>query len=135
MLSIRSLRRLHRRREHLIQANALVHTILHGSAAACRCPYYETAQDSLNGALTGSHTWHNAYWDALLDTNLTDVQCGISLPSVPNKFRPNFFADVNNPTCGEYLQLTSLYPGRGPCYPVLLESVDYFNRCSLNPVN
>ena len=103
----------------------------HGSAAACRCPYYETAQDSLYGTLAVSDTWDTAYWDALLSTNLTAAACGISLPTVPNKFKSDFFADINNPTCGEYLQLTSLYPGRGPCYPVVLESVDYFNRCSL----
>lgn len=81
-----------------------------------------------------SDTWNTAYWDALLATNLTAAQCGISLPTVPNKFRADFFADANNPTCGEYLQLTSLYPGRGPCYPVFFESVDYFNRCPLNTV-
>ena len=111
-----------------------VRSILHGGAAACRCPYYETAQDSLFGTLAVSNAWDTAYWDALLDTNLSAAQCGISLPTVPNKFRADFFADVNNPTCGEYLQLTSLYPGRGPCYPVFFESVDYFNRCPLNTV-
>ena len=32
------------------------------------------------------------------------------------------------PSCGALLQLQSLYPGLGPCYPVLLATVDYFNR-------
>lgn len=118
-----------------LSGRSLALTLCNGRAAACRCPYYETAQDSLYGTLAVSDTWDTAYWDALLDTNLTEAQCGISLPSVPKKFRPDFFANVNSPTCGEYLQLTSLYPGRGPCYPVLLESVDYFNRCPLNTVH
>ena len=48
--------------------------------------------------------------------------------------RSDFFANVTDPTCGEYLQLTSLYPGRGPCYPVMVETVDYFNRCIFFPL-
>ena len=37
------------------------------------------------------------------------------------------------PSCGALLQLQSLYPGLGPCYPVLLATVDYFNRQVLGP--
>ena len=48
--------------------------------------------------------------------------------------RSDFFANVTDPTCGEHLQLASLYPGRGPCYPVVVETVDYFNRCISFPL-
>lgn len=94
----------------------------------CRCPYYEVAQQSLYGTLNVTDSWATSYWGQLLGTNLAAAQCGIALPSLPYKFRAAFFADANNPICGEYLQLTSQYPGRGPCYPVLVETVDYFNR-------
>lgn len=29
---------------------------------------------------------------------------------------------------GKYLQATSQFPGRGPCYPVWAPTVPYFNR-------
>ncbi len=41
-------------------------------------------------------------------------------------------ADPNSPTCGEWLQFTSQYPGSGPCYPVLVQTVDHLNRCVSN---
>jgi hypothetical protein len=30
---------------------------------------------------------------------------------------------------GRYLQASSQFPGRGPCYPVWAATVPYFNRC------
>lgn len=68
------------------------------------------------------------YWGSLPSTNLTTGQCNIALQYLPKKYQAAFFANVSNPLCGEYLQLASLYPGRGPCYPILLETGDYFNR-------
>lgn len=37
-------------------------------------------------------------------------------------------ASVN--VTGKYLQVTSMYPGEGPCYPVFAETVPYFKRCA-----
>ena len=101
----------------------------------CRCPYYRTAEHALYGTLTitgmniGDSTGYaDTYWDALPTTNLTNAQCGIDLPNYPNKFKNAFMTDPNNPACGQYLQFTSQYPGSGPCYPVLVPTVDHLNR-------
>lgn len=100
-----------------------------------RCPYYRTAEHALYGTLTitgvniGDSTGYaDTYWDALPTTNLTNAQCGIDLPNFPNKFKSAFMTDPNNPACGQYLQFTSQYPGSGPCYPVLVPTVDHLNR-------
>ena len=101
----------------------------------CRCPYYRTAEQALYGTLTitgvneGDSTGYaDTYWDALPTTTLTNSQCGIDLPNFPNKLKSDFMTDPNNPACGEYLQFTSQYPGSGPCYPVLVPTVDHLNR-------
>lgn len=101
---------------------------------ACRCPYYRTAEHGLYATLTLGDTdnqgdYFDAYWSTLTTTTLTTAQCGIDLPGYPDKFKSAFMADPNNPTCGEYLQFTSQYPGKGPCYPVLVATVDHLNRC------
>lgn len=93
-----------------------------------RCPYYRLAQDNLFGTLNVTEEWSTSYWGSIPSTNITAGQCNILLQYLPDKYRADFLGNVSNPLCGEYLQLTSLYPGRGPCYPVLLETVDYFNR-------
>lgn len=95
----------------------------------CRCPYYRTAQHGLlYGTLNKTADWDTMFWSNLYNTTLSNSQCNVALPSLPQKFEAAFFANTSNPLCGEYLQLTSLYPGKGPCFPVLLETVDYFNR-------
>lgn len=101
---------------------------------ACRCPYYRTSEHGLYGTLTLTDTdnqgvYFDSYWSSLTTTTLTTAQCGINLPGYPDKFKSAFMADPNNPTCGEYLQFTSQYPGKGPCYPVLVPTVDHLNRC------
>lgn len=98
------------------------------AAVLYRCSYYKTAQPQLYGTLDVSTAWETSYWSQLSNTNLTTSACNIDLPTIPYKFRAAFLADPSNPTCGEYLQLTSLYPGRGPCYPVLVPTVDYLDR-------
>ena len=104
---------------------------------ACRCPYYRTAEHGLYGTLTLGDTdnqgiYFDSYWSSLTTTTLTTSspdQCGINLPGYPDKFKSAFMADPDNPTCGEYLQFTSQYPGKGPCYPVLVPTVEHLNRC------
>ncbi|KAL3136905.1 hypothetical protein ABBQ32_006513 [Trebouxia sp. C0010 RCD-2024] len=104
------------------------------NATQYRCPYYRTAEHGLYGTITLGDTdnqgnYFDAYWSRLTTTTLTTAQCGIDLPGYPDKFKSAFMADPNNPTCGEYLQFTSQYPGKGPCYPVLVATVDHLNRC------
>ena len=96
-----------------------------------RCPYYRIAQAGLYGTLNVTDDWSTNYWGSLLSTNLTGGACNIALQYVPTKYRSAFFSNASSPLCGEYLQLTSLYPGRGPCYPVLVDTIDYFNRSAL----
>ncbi|KAK9818176.1 hypothetical protein WJX72_008291 [[Myrmecia] bisecta] len=94
-----------------------------------RCPYYRTADRNLYATIPVLSAWDTAYWTFLLNTTMPAGQCGINLNSIPQKFRQLFWKDPDNPLCGEYLQLNSLYPGHGPCYPVLLETTDVLNRC------
>ena len=101
----------------------------------CRCPYYRVAEHGLYQNMVITNTsdqgdYFDSYWDSLLSTTLTNAQCGIDLPGYPDKYKSAFMADPNNPTCGEYLQFTSQYPGKGPCYPVLVRTVDHLNRYS-----
>eukprot|EP00884_Botryococcus_braunii_P000131 jgi/Botrbrau1/10118/Bobra.20_2s0025.1 len=98
------------------------------SANQYRCPYYRVAEMGLYGTMPGVDTWATSYWGNLVDTSLPGADCGIDLASVPSKFQ-GAFVDQNSPGCGSYLQLLSQYPGRGPCDPVLMETIDYFNRC------
>ncbi len=77
--------------------------------------------------MTGVETWSTTYWSALADTNLSAADCGINLGGLPTKFQASYL-DPNSPVCGSYLQLLSQYPGKGPCDPVIMETVDYFNR-------
>jgi len=98
---------------------------------ACRCPYYRTAEDGLYGTLTitaDEAGYADTYWDSLTTTTLGSSQCGIDSAGFPDKYKSAFLADPNNPTCGQWLQFTSQYPGSGPCYPVLVQTVDHLNR-------
>lgn len=97
----------------------------------CRCPYYRTAEDALYGTLTITDDdggYADTYWDSLTTTTLTTSQCGIDLAGFPDKYKSAFLADPDSPTCGQWLQFTSQYPGSGPCYPVLVPTVDHLNR-------
>ncbi|DBA72774.1 hypothetical protein WJX79_010106 [Trebouxia sp. C0005] len=105
------------------------------TAAQYRCPYYRTAEDGLYGTLTitaDEAGYADTYWDSLTTTTLGNSQCGIDQAGFPDKYKSVFLADPSNPTCGQWLQFTSQYPGSGPCYPVLVQTVDHLNRCFPN---
>lgn len=85
----------------------------------------------LYGTLNDSDPLDTGYWGALYNTTVS--QCNISLSWLPQKFQAAFFANVTGPTCGEYYQLSSMYPGSGPCYPVFVETVEYLNRRAAHP--
>ena len=67
---------------------------------------------------------------ALNGSTLAGAACPASLAALPARFQAAMLAAPGAPSCGALLQLQSLYPGRGPCYPVFLDTVDYFNRCA-----
>ncbi len=95
----------------------------------CRCPYYRNALGSVYGSLSNVSEYSTEYWSQLESTNLNSSQCGTAaLASFPEKLRAYFLRNTTNPLCGDYLQFTSQYPGKGPCYPVLVKTVEYFNR-------
>ena len=96
-----------------------------------RCPYYELASSGLYGTLNDSDALDTGYWGDLFNTSVS--QCNISLAWLPQKYRAAFFANASGPTCGEYFQLSSMYPGSGPCYPVFVETVGYLNRRAWSP--
>jgi hypothetical protein len=97
----------------------------------CRCPYYGTAAQGLYGALNTTAAYATSYWADLPSVNASIAACNFSTSWLPQRFRSAFFANATHPTCGEYLQLASLYPGQGPCYPVLVQTVQYLNRHGL----
>jgi len=72
------------------------------------------------------------YWGALNGTSLAGGACPVAVASLPARFQAAALGAAGPAGCGALLQLQSLYPGRGPCFPVLLETVDYFNRCALS---
>ena len=95
----------------------------------CRCPYYRNALGSVYGSLSNVSEFSTEYWSQLESTNLNSSQCGTAaLASFPEKLRAYFLRNTTDPLCGDYLEFTSQYPGKGPCYPVLVETVEYFNR-------
>lgn len=97
----------------------------------CRCPYYKLAGGGVFGSLdTSTSAWSTQYWGALNGSTLLDAACPATLAALPARFQAAMLAAPGAPSCGALLQLQSLYPGRGPCYPVFLDTVDYFNRCA-----
>jgi hypothetical protein len=51
--------------------------------------------------------------------NLTALGVDVNMCAVP----------AGSAVSGRYLQASSQFPGRGPCYPVWAATVPYFNRC------
>jgi hypothetical protein len=43
---------------------------------------------------------------------------------------PNMCAAAGDKS-GVYYQVTSQFPGQGPCYPVWVQTIPYFNRCGV----
>ena len=102
---------------------------------ACRCPYYRNALDSVYPTLNVTDAYSTQYWDALPTTTLNASACGVNTAAYPAKFQQAFFGSNSSPACGQWLQFTSLYPGKGPCYPVLVKTVEYFNRYACPPLH
>ena len=84
---------------------------------ACRCPYYGAAYSGLYGNLNITDVYATSYWadlPSVITANTASTACNFTTAWLPHRFKAAYFADPNNPTCGEYLQLASLYPGSGP---------------------
>lgn len=100
------------------------------------CPYYLFAEDSLYGYLAGvnnSDVLNYQYYLQLATANTAKCDTGF-LSAAALKVTPSAFG-FDSSTCdgasisGQYYQFTSQFPGQGPCYPVWVPTVLYFNRC------
>ncbi|KAG1675670.1 hypothetical protein FOA52_002379 [Chlamydomonas sp. UWO 241] len=106
--------------------------------AAFVCPYYRLADDGLYGKLLGVADTATDYWEDLATmvstpaTNETDTfisaLSGLSIPWVDSWLSSNGLAPGSS-VDGDYYQLTSQFPSKGPCYPVYVPTTDFFNRC------
>ena len=95
-----------------------------------RCPYYLDATDEKDvyGKITGADVADTQYYKAL------STYAG-TVPSTCAAFGggtvASSFAGFGCGTASAYgslLQLSSQFPGRGPCYPVYFATTPYFNR-------
>lgn len=98
-----------------------------------RCPYYAQAEYSLNGKLTTLSTTTDAYNTAYYG-NLaphTSATCDNTfLTAVTNSAAFSSISSLTSlATCPNYYKLLSMWPGRGPCYPIYASTTSYFNRC------
>jgi solute carrier family 44 (choline transporter-like protein), member 2/4/5 len=97
------------------------------------CPYYGYSQFTDNGAdqldlldANGGGAEDTAWWDALPGVQETSCVDRSLLERVPQTVVDAFNATG---TCGAYYQMSSLYPGEGPCAAVLFETTDFMHRC------
>mmetsp|Transcript_8104 Transcript_8104/g.16758 ORF Transcript_8104/g.16758 Transcript_8104/m.16758 type:complete len:786 (-) Transcript_8104:485-2842(-) len=100
------------------------------------CPYYALADNDLYGKIAGVDDIDTSYYDQLAtipdDTATADQTAFIAeLSGLGITWVDDFLAaTVSGATVtGGYYQLTSQFPGKGPCYPVYIKTADFFNRC------
>ncbi|KAG2493603.1 hypothetical protein HYH03_008120 [Edaphochlamys debaryana] len=99
------------------------------------CPYYRFAEDNIYGripASAGVAPWDYQYFsDLALIPNITDP--GVAPYIAKLKGLGGVFASeaakLEANMSGVYYQLKSQFPGNGPCYPILFETVEFFYRC------
>lgn len=107
------------------------------------CPYYVLADNGLYGSMPGIADADTSYYNnltlitAAMATAAQDdfIAALDALPVTPATAWVNTYL-ANNPSIvaggsldGKYYQLTSQFPGKGPCYPVYIETASFFNRC------
>ncbi|KAI8472764.1 MAG: plasma-membrane choline transporter-domain-containing protein [Monoraphidium minutum] len=98
-----------------------------------RCPYYRFAEEGLYGQLAGVADTDTAYWGAL--SGAAAAACNATFLALAGDKLPGLSALADPSVCasagggGAYLQATSHFPGKGPCYPVWAATAPYFNRC------
>ncbi|DBA73400.1 TPA: hypothetical protein ACH3X1_011440 [Trebouxia sp. C0004] len=97
-----------------------------------RCPYYDLTPEigsptsTLSAETAGSDD--TSYFSNL--TSTTDTCAPSSGPARYNKYYSQFVTgSTANQRCGEYHQLTSQFPGAGPCYAVWAQTYPWFYRC------
>ncbi|KAL0045810.1 hypothetical protein WJX82_005374 [Trebouxia sp. C0006] len=97
-----------------------------------RCPYYDLTPDigsptsTLSAETAGSDD--TSYFSNL--TSTTDTCAPSSVPARYSKYYSQFVTgSTASQRCGEYHQLTSQFPGAGPCYAVWAQTYPWFYRC------
>ncbi|GAX82666.1 hypothetical protein CEUSTIGMA_g10092.t1 [Chlamydomonas eustigma] len=107
-------------------------------AKAFRCPYYAFTQSpNLTGLLPGVDAASASYYSNL--TSISSLQdsastafvnelIALNLPWV-NSWLKSYHINNSGSVTGLYYQLTSQFPGEGPCNAVWVPTASYFNRC------
>ncbi|GAX82667.1 hypothetical protein CEUSTIGMA_g10093.t1 [Chlamydomonas eustigma] len=106
---------------------------------AYRCPYYAVAEDNLYGEIPGLPVSSTQYFSNLTSiTHASDPTAAVFLKALQKlnlawitSFLSSYHINASNPggLSGAYYQLTSQFPGEGPCYPVWVPTTDDLNRC------
>eukprot|EP00955_Chlamydomonas_euryale_P029476 310902-Chlamydomonas_euryale.AAC.1 len=101
------------------------------------CPYYRVAEYNLYGQLPGVSDTNTTYYGELstigtftpdtAQASFINAVDALNVPWVDAFLSSNGITDSS--TDGTYFQLTTQFPDKGPCYPVYVETADYFNRC------
>lgn len=106
------------------------------------CPYYKYVD--FNATIAGLDEYSSSYYDKLAESNATaagsasckEMQSLVSewdqsgwLGELPSFLAQSLRDSANAGLCGVLYQSMSAVPGRGPCFPALLETLDVINRC------
>ena len=107
------------------------------------CPYYKYTD--FNNTIEGLGEWSSQYFSTLVSSNATAIStksCKEMVEQVLkwdqlgllNSLPPFLAKSLRDATrtggmCGQLYQSMSTIPGRGPCFPILLGTVDVINRC------
>jgi solute carrier family 44 (choline transporter-like protein), member 2/4/5 len=101
------------------------------SSSQFQCPYYGYSQFNKGNAdglgILGSEGFASTSWWGSLP-QFTGTSC------VDAELIGNIPANVSQAMdatqgCGQYYQMTSMYPGQGPCYAILFETAEFMHRC------
>ena len=95
------------------------------------CPYYGFSPFTLDGAdalgiADASGAANTGWWSDLPALNATACVDEALLATIPD-FVTQAFNGIGS--CGQYYQMTSMYPGEGPCSAVLFETTEFMQRC------
>jgi solute carrier family 44 (choline transporter-like protein), member 2/4/5 len=95
------------------------------------CPYYGYSQFAASrgdklGIFSSGGFENTKWWGSLLSLNESACVDADVLITIPSSISDDMNATKG---CGQYYQMTSMYPGVGPCSSVLFETVEFMHRC------
>ena len=76
-----------------------------------------------------SSAWSVDYFSQL---GSSTASCSFSTSVLPSQFQAAFnltsYASLGRTQCGVFYQAQSELPGKGPCYPVFVETAEFMHR-------